>query len=175
MRRCLTHSAVAAACGAAILIPRTTHAFGLGYGYEFAQAKFEADPGLPHTKVEWPTHRLALVDTTGRLATLFASAAATDYERTEQRSDFAIYTTETWTGRYVPMSAGTRVVISYAWSGAEVDAQREGGPVERQKLDFSEFRLQLGGLVPMTPLYVDLDVVDLIWRDMSGPAKIDRF
>jgi hypothetical protein len=60
---------------AALLAPASVSAFGLGYSYAVHQSKFSYSEGAgaQGLKMEYPAHRLALIDTTGLLATIIAS------------------------------------------------------------------------------------------------------
>ena len=160
---------------AALLAPTTAGAFGLGYSYAMHQSKFSYNEaaGGRGLKMEYPAHRLALIDTTGLLATIIASAR---YDYDVKVTPFAITETQTWSAEYTPISAGVRVVLAWAWYNGEADTQLSGGPVEKRDIEFSEGQLSIGGMVPLHPWYVDFDMVDMRWRDLDGDAgQIDRF
>lgn len=156
----------------ALALPDGASALGGGYTHELHQVEFEGHEQRG-VKAEYPLHRVTILDTSGILGTLLASGVATAATREVTHSPGQI--TEVWTAQYRPASAGFRVLLEYAWLDAEVDVQEEGSAVGRSRAEYTEFRLAAGGLVPLSPMYVDFNGLDLIWRDLTGAGRIDQF
>lgn len=152
--------------------PTVAGAFGLGYAYELHQFEHRRIEGQPNVKVQLPVHRVKIIDSTGLLASIIAS---TRYDRKVVTKRYSTTTTETFWSEYTPMPQGMRVQLVHAWSGADVDTQRTGGPVEEVTAAYSEWRFAVGGQFADENLYIDFDFIDMVWRDLTGPTRIDRF
>ncbi|MCA9543215.1 MAG: hypothetical protein KC613_02465 [Myxococcales bacterium] len=167
----MRHPAVAFALALAVGLPAPALAFGLGYGFAVHQAEFtrKHQSGKSPVRVQYPVHRITLIDTTGALASVIASAR---YDYKQEVSQYSITTTETWSAEYTPMSEGVRVRLAYAWSGGERDTQVRGEPLRSLDTEFSEFQFTVGGLLNLAPMYVDLDMIDIVLRDLSNDEVV---
>lgn len=167
----MRHLLSALIAGTLLASPGAASAMGFGYAFEMHQLRHRVVNG-PDVKLEMPVHRIKLIDSTGLLATILASAR---YDREVEISEYQRKTTETFWSEYTPMPRGIRVQLVYAFNGSDADAQVEGGPVDSVATEYREFRFAVGAQLPADQFYVDFDMIDMVSRDLSGPTRIDKF
>lgn len=137
--------------------PSSVSALGLGYTIEMHDVTISGDAGRLDTSASFPVHRIRIVDTTGRLFSVFAAAVPTSIEAQDDGS-------ELWTFEYQQFGAGPRITLEYAWmsdDALEVDIQGVG--VEGQETEYREFRFSFGYLMAFRYLYLDMDFLDFIF------------
>ena len=184
-----------------LLLPATGLALGPGAGVEFHQLEIDGGFSGKRLKSEFTVYRVALVDNGGLLAgvllTLGSGAKGLSIETKREVGPVTTKETTTWTStgegaQRVDVSdvgqgwtVGTvrtaiRLNIEYAFSADEGDVQLGREPVGQTGVDFSEVRFLVGGTVGLPPmLYLDFNLLDLIWRDLRwdhpGSPILDRF
>ena len=151
--------------------PATALGQGVGYRYEMHDASFFGAGLQKDAEAPFAVHRLSLVDTSGALAAgLLSFMSARDVGGGTDASgrDYRTFAFEAH-----PIVPGARVALEFAFEGpTDLDVEVDGRPVDMDsEFDYFELRLNLGGADTLGDLmYVVVDVLDFVMRDVSGRA-----